>query len=77
MESKEIKLILLGNRVKFFRNQLNISQEKLAQICGFDRTYISLVERGKRNISFINILKLAKGLNITPSKLLEDLKYDN
>ena len=77
MKNKEEKLILLGNRVKFFRNKLGISQEKLAGICSFDRTYISLIERGQRNISFINLLKLAHGLNITPSELIEDLKYDN
>lgn len=77
MKNKEEKLILLGNKVKFFRNKLSISQEKLAEICGFDRTYISLIERGQRNISFINLLKLANGLKITPSKLIEDLKYDD
>ncbi len=77
MENKEEKLILLGSRVKFFRTKLDISQEKLAEICGFDRTYISLIERGQRNISFINLLKLANGLKITASKLIEDLKYDD
>lgn len=74
---KEEKLILLGKKVRFYRNKLNISQEKLADICEFDRTYISLIERGLRNISFINLLKLSKGLNITPSKLIEDITYDN
>jgi transcriptional regulator with XRE-family HTH domain len=77
MTNKELKLILLGDKVNFFRKGLGISQEKLAEICEFDRTYISLIERGQRNISFINLLKLAKGLNITPSVLLEDLQYDN
>ena len=77
MENKEERLISLGSRVKFFRTKLDISQEKLAEICGFDRTYISLIERGQRNISFINLLKLANGLNITASKLIEDLKYDD
>ena len=47
MENQE--LINLGNRIKHFRNQLDISQEKLAHKCDFDRTYISLLERGKRN----------------------------
>jgi len=77
MKHKEEKLILLGSKVKFFRNKLGVSQEKLAEICDFDRTYISLIERGQRNISFINLLKLANGLKITPSELIEDLKYDD
>ncbi len=72
MQTKEKKLLLFGHKVKLFRQELGISQEKLAGICEFDRTYISLIERGKRNISFINLLKLAKGLKITPSILVED-----
>ena len=48
----------LAQRIKSLRNALNISQEKLAEKCGFDRTYISLLERGKRNISFVNLSKL-------------------
>lgn len=72
MKNKEQKLILLGSKVKLVRQEIGLSQEKLAEICEFDRTYISLIERGQRNISFINLLKLAKGLNITPSELIED-----
>jgi len=73
MKKKEEKLILLGNQVKKFRQELGISQEKLAETCEFDRTYISLIERGQRNISFMNLLRLAKGLNTTPSILIKDL----
>ncbi|MFK5881646.1 MAG: helix-turn-helix transcriptional regulator [Sulfurospirillum sp.] len=72
MKNKEQKLILLGSKVKLFRQEIGLSQEKLAEICEFDRIYFSLIERGQKNISFINLLKLAKGLNITPSELIED-----
>lgn len=71
MENQE--LINLGNRIKHFRNQLDISQEKLAHKCDFDRTYISLLERGKRNPTYLNLLKLADGLEIQISKLLEKI----
>ena len=64
-------LIPLGQAIKTQREQLGLSQEKLADRCGFDRTYISMLERGKRNPSLINLLKLVKGLGITLSKLTE------
>lgn len=60
----DIKL-LVGKRVKELRNKLGISQEELADIVGLDRTYITSVEFGKRNISIVNIEKLAKALNVT------------
>ncbi|HUH43145.1 MAG TPA: helix-turn-helix transcriptional regulator [Sulfurimonas sp.] len=71
MENQE--LINFGNRIKYFRKQLNISQEKLAHKCDFDRTYISQLERGKRNPSYLNLLKLADGLNISISDLVEKI----
>ncbi len=64
-------LIPLGQAIRAQREQLGLSQEKLAEKCGFDRTYISMLERGKRNPSLINLLKLAKGLNTSVSKLTE------
>lgn len=50
---------------------LGLSQEKLAERCGFDRTYISMLERGKRNPSFLNLLRLAAGLKTSVSALTE------
>lgn len=57
--------ILVGKRVKELRNRLGISQEELADIAELDRTYITSVECGKRNISIVNIEKLAKALKVT------------
>ena len=62
-------LILLGQAIRAQREQLGLSQEKLAEQCGFDRTYISMLERGKRNPSLLNLLKLAKGLQTSVSTL--------
>lgn len=74
MENQE-KIILeqLAKNIKLRRNELNISQEKLAEICGFDRTYISLLERSKRNPSILNLKKLCEGLKIDLSSLLKDM----
>lgn len=57
--------ISVGKRVKELRNKLGISQEELADLAGLDRTYITSVECGKRNISIINIEKLAIALKVT------------
>lgn len=66
-------LISLGRNVKERRASLKLSQEELANICDFDRTYISLVERGKRNISFTNLAVLAHGLKTSISQLTKDI----
>ncbi len=70
---KEILLEKLAKKIKKRRTELNISQEKLAEICGFDRTYISLLERAKRNPSFLNLQKLSIGLEIELSDLLKNI----
>lgn len=63
-------LALLGKKIRFLRENLGLSQEKFAEKCGFDRTYISLLERGKRNPSYTNLLKVANGLEVSISELL-------
>lgn len=60
-----------GKRIKYLRNQLGISQEELADRAEIDRTYITSVERGKRNISIVNVEKLANALGVTLPKLFE------
>ncbi len=64
-------LIPLGKAIRARRQKLKISQEELAERCGFDRTYISMLERGKRNPSLLNLLRLVKGLETSVSKLTE------
>lgn len=64
-------LLLFGMRVRELRSEKAISQEKLAALTDLDRTYISGIERGKRNLSLKNILKIASALNVTPSQLLD------
>lgn len=70
---KEKLLKKFGEQVKLKRAELKLSQEELAFKCGFDRTYISLVERGLRNTSLSNLSILAEGLNTTISSLTKDL----
>jgi len=62
----------LANKIKSQRKKLGISQEKLAELCSFDRTYISLLERAKRNPSYLSLKKLCIGLDIELSDLLKE-----
>ena len=62
-------LVKFGDRVRNARLALGLSQEKFAFECGLDRTYISSVERGKRNVSLINIYKIASALGTSPAEL--------
>lgn len=61
----------LGLRIKFLRKNIGLSQEKFALKIGMDRTYLATVEAGKRNISLINIEKIAKGLDISLAELFK------
>lgn len=53
---------LIGNRVRTLRKNLNMSQEALAFKAELDRTYIASIESGKRNVSILNIERLAVAL---------------
>lgn len=68
-------LPILGSQIRSKREALGLSQESFADSCGFDRTYISLVERGQRNISFTNLMKIAEGLGLSVSELTKGIRY--
>ena len=63
----------IGNRIRELRSRTGLSQEKIAQKIGMDRTYIASVELGKRNISIVNIEKIANGLDVTLSEFFKDI----
>ncbi len=64
-------LTIFAKNLKFYRNQKDLSQEKLAELAGLHRTYISAVERERRNISLENIERIANALEIEPYLLLK------
>jgi transcriptional regulator with XRE-family HTH domain len=72
--SKSPYLIALGHAIRSRRKQTGQSQEALAFDADLDRTYIGGVERGERNITILNLLKIAKALNVAASVLMADVE---
>lgn len=64
-------LDIFANNLKFYRAERGLSQEELAFRSELHRTYISAVERKKKNISIKNIEKIAKALEVEPYMLLK------
>jgi transcriptional regulator with XRE-family HTH domain len=64
-------LTRLGRRVRDLRKARQLSQEDFAAECGLDRTYISGIERGVRNVSLRNLDLIARTLDISLSELFE------
>ena len=61
-----------GRAVRKFRLARGLSQEKLAELSEIHRTYIGDVERGKRNIALLNMIRIAAALNVSLSDLVEE-----
>ena len=66
----------IGLRIKKLREKADISQEELAFRANLDRTYINSVENGKRNISIVNIEKIAKALGISVSEFFNNTDFN-
>jgi transcriptional regulator with XRE-family HTH domain len=66
--------IVFGERVRAIRERLGMSQEALAAGTRLHRTYIGSVERGERNLSLRNIVRLAEALGVDPGELVAGLR---
>jgi transcriptional regulator with XRE-family HTH domain len=69
MAEEDIR-IRFGRRLRKLRNRRGWTQVQMAERLGLDRSYLADVERGKRNVSLVNLQIIAKGFDLTPSKLL-------
>ena len=65
--------VRFGKALRKRRLKLGVSQEEFADICGLDRTYIGGIERGERNVSLLNIEKIARALRISLSELFRGM----
>lgn len=70
-EANAAILLAFGQRLRTVRGRSRVSQEALAELAGLDRTYISFLERGKRNPSLVCIAKLAAALQVTVAELCD------
>jgi transcriptional regulator with XRE-family HTH domain len=63
----------IGKRIRVVREEKNMSQKDLAYSSDLDRSYIASVENGQRNISIVNLEKIAISLQVTLSELFKDI----
>ena len=71
---KNRSLIELGNNIRKIRNDLELSQEHLAEKADLDRTYVGGIERGERNVTIISILKISRALECELVDIVEGIK---
>lgn len=69
--TRHAALSRFGGNVRERRQTLGLSQEEFADRCGLDRTYISGVERGTRNVSLVNICLIARALGVSVGDLMK------
>jgi len=70
---KNLLLVKFGNTIREARLTLRLSQEELADRAGVHRTYIGMIERAEKNITLLNVVKIAKALNLTFVELFKEL----
>lgn len=66
-------LVQLGENLRQLRLRKGLSQERLAELASLHRTYVGGIERGERNVSTENLVKLARALGVKPADLLKGL----
>ena len=67
-------LVKFGERVRQIRKEMNLSQEELSFKADLHRTYIGMIERAEKNITLVNIEKIAKALNVDIKELFNETK---
>ncbi len=72
MDMKKEILIKFGENVRRIRKEKHLSQEDLSFKADLHRTYIGMIERAEKNITLLNIEKIAIALNVKPQELLND-----
>ncbi|HEM7895994.1 MULTISPECIES: helix-turn-helix domain-containing protein [Burkholderia] len=66
----EAHLKQIGRSIRARRLALNISQESLAHLANIDRSHMGKIERGERNVTLLNLLRISRALAWRPSELL-------
>jgi transcriptional regulator with XRE-family HTH domain len=63
-----------GRRIRALRIDAGLSAEQLGHATGLDRTYVTSVERGERNVGLLNLVRFCTALNTNPADVVSDLK---
>ena len=72
MDSKQKILIKFGERVRKIRKEKELSQEEFAHKADLHRTYIGMIERAEKNITLVNIEKIANALDVAIKEIFEE-----
>ncbi len=68
--------VKIGLRIKELRDKSEMSQKDLAYNADLDRSYIASIENGQRNVSIVNIEKIAAALNVTLKEFFDDAEFN-
>ena len=68
-------LLALGRVIRGVRKARGLSQEALADAAGIDRSHMGKIERGERNVTILNIARIAAALNAQPSQILREAGF--
>jgi transcriptional regulator with XRE-family HTH domain len=71
MADKNYMLLRFGRKVRMEREKRNISQEKLGELADVHRTYVGMIERGEKNITLLNIEKIAQAFDLPLKQLMD------
>lgn len=66
----------IGQRIKELRETASMSQKDLSYAADLDRSYIASIENGQRNVSIVNIEKIATALGVTLTKFFKNTEFD-
>jgi transcriptional regulator with XRE-family HTH domain len=66
----------IGQRIKSLREKAEMSQKDLAYTADLDRSYIASIENGQRNVSIVNVEKIANALNVTLKEFFNDNEFE-
>lgn len=77
MNEPEKIFIIIGNRIRSYRRNKNLTQEQLAEKTGLHHTYIGIIERGERTTTLANIIKIVDALEISLEELFKNIKKND
>jgi transcriptional regulator with XRE-family HTH domain len=73
VKKKHPNLIKIGKQIRRLREKLGFSQEAFAAEVGIDRSYMGGIERGERNISALNLIRIAKAMDVEVGALFPSI----